>query len=153
MHRHDALRRKNEIQQAEHRLFHLAGIGRTADQNDFALEIHRNHRFAAGSVTFGVGAKARQVDDRVLGRETGQLVGLGAHEQGADKQIVPRKLVDHAHPQAVLGLRAAVEVGHEQQVLVAEREQEVVVQPVERLRVHRLVGLAPPHGAFARPCS
>ena len=57
----------------------------------------------------------------IFGREAGQLVGFGPHQQRADEQVVPRELVDHAHADAMLGLRSAVEVGDEQLFLVAER--------------------------------
>src|ERR1051325_5874911 len=48
----------------------------------------------------------------------------------------------------MLGLRTAVEIGHEQHVLLAKREQEIVVQAVERVGLHRLVDFAPPDGRF-----
>ena len=78
------------------------------------------------------------------GAKSGQLVGFRAHQQGADEQVVPGKLVDHPDAHAMLGLRPAVEVGDEQLVLVGERQQEIVVEPVERVRVHRLVAVVPP---------
>ena len=41
VHRHDALRRQQEVEQAEHRLLHLAGIFGAADQDQLLLEIDR----------------------------------------------------------------------------------------------------------------
>ena len=51
---------------------------------------------------------------------------------------------------AMLGLRAAVQVGDEQRVLALQRVEEVGVEAVERVRLHRPVRLAPPDRVFAR---
>ena len=107
MHRHDAARRKDEVQQAEHRLLHLAGVGSAADQDQLLREVDRDDRLAAGAVALGIGAEARQVDDRIVGIETGQIVRFGTHQQRADEEIVPGELVDHTHTHPVLGLRSA----------------------------------------------
>ena len=47
---------------------------------------------------------------------------------------MPGELVDHPHLHPVLGLRAAVEVGDVELVLVAERGEEIVLEAVERIR-------------------
>ena len=150
MHWHDALRRKQEIEEAEHRLLHLAGISGAADQDDLLLKVDRDHRLAPAAVTRRVRFEARQVDDQIFRLEIRQLVGFGADKQGADEQIVPGQLVDDPDADPVLGLRPAIEVGHEQFVLAAERFEKIVMQPVERFAVHRDIGLAPPDGALGR---
>ena len=66
----------------------------------------------------GIGLEAGQVDDRVFGHEAGQLVRRRAHQQRADEQAVPGQLGDHAHVDAVFGLRAAEQVGDVELVLV-----------------------------------
>ncbi len=99
-------------------------------------------------MALGIGLEARQVDDRVLGREAAELVGGRAHEQRADEQVVPGELVDHAHVDAVLGLRAAEQVGDVERVLGAECGEEVGLEVGEVLGGHRHVDLAPPHGVL-----
>ena len=71
VHRHHALRRQVEVERGEHRLLHLAGIGRAADQHDLAGEIDRHHRVGAfaAAVTLGVRLERRQVDDGHLRHE------------------------------------------------------------------------------------
>ena len=96
------------------------------------------------AVTLGIGAEARQVDDREFRLEAGQLVGLGPHQKRADEQIVPGELVDHPHLHPVLGLRTAVEVGDVKRVGDGERQEEIVVEAIERLAVHRFVAVVPP---------
>ena len=108
VHRHHALRRKQEVQQAEHALLHLARIFGVADQDHLLGEVDRDHRVAAAAVALGIGLEAGQVDDRIFGHEAGQLVGRRAHQQGADEQIVPRHLRDDADVDAIFGLAAAV---------------------------------------------
>ena len=63
----------------------------------FFGEVDRDHRLAAAAVALGIGAEARQVDDREFGLEAGKLIGLGPHQHRADEQIVPGQLVDDAH--------------------------------------------------------
>ena len=65
VHRHHALRRQIEVQRGEHRLLHLARVGRAADQHDLAGEIDRDHRVGAfaAAVTLGVRLERRHVDD------------------------------------------------------------------------------------------
>src|SRR3546814_3544743 len=54
-----------------------------------------------------VGAKARQVDDRIFGSEIRELRRSRAAEQGADELAVPGIFGDDLHRDAMLGLRAA----------------------------------------------
>ena len=149
MHRHDALRRQEEVEQAEHRLLHFAGISGAADQDQLLFQIDRDHRLAAAAVTRRIGAEARQVDDRIFGHEAGQLAGFGPDQHRADEQVVPGKFVDHADADAMLGLRAAEQILDEQGRLVCQRGEEIVVQAIERVGVHRPVRLAPPDRVFA----
>ncbi len=137
-------RRKQEVEKPKHRLFHLAGISGAADQDQLLGEIDGDDRLAPAAMPLGVGAEAGQVDDRIFRTEVGKLVGFGANKQGANEQIVPGEFVYDAHADPVLGLRAAVEILDEQGVLLAKRNQEILVQPVERFRVHRLVHRSPP---------
>ena len=71
VHRHDVLRRQIEVERGEHRLLHLARVGRAADQHDLAGEIDRHHRVGAfaAAVTLGVRLERRHVDDGELGHE------------------------------------------------------------------------------------
>jgi hypothetical protein len=147
MHRHHALGRQQVVQHAEHRFLHLAGISGAADQDQLLRHADRDHRLAAAAVPLGIGAEARQVDDRELRREAFELGRFRAHQQGADEQIVPGQLVDHPHVDAVLGLRAAIEVGDEQRFLARQRGQEIGLERSEMLRLHRLV-VVPPDGVL-----
>ena len=72
VHRHDVLRRQIEVERGEHRLLHLAGVRRAADQHDLAGEIDRHHGVGAfaAAVTLGVGPERRQIDDGEFGDET-----------------------------------------------------------------------------------
>jgi hypothetical protein len=73
---------------------------------------------------------------------------LGAHQQGADEQVVPGELVDHAHVDAVLGLRAAEQVRHIERSLSASAARKSSFSAAKCSGRHADVGLAPPHGAF-----
>src|SRR3546814_2839299 len=53
------------------------------------------------------------------------------------RSVVPGELVDDAHADAVLGLRAAIEVGDEQRVLLGDLGQEIRLQRREMRRRHR----------------
>ncbi len=94
-----------------------------------------------------VGPEAGQVDDGELGLEAGQVGGLRADQKGADEEVVPGELVDHPDPDPVLGLRAAVEVGDEQGLLLSQRGHEIGLQGGEMVARHRLV-VVPPDGGF-----
>ena len=72
--------------------------------------------------------------------------GLGPHQQGADEQVVPGQFVDHPHLDAMLGLRAAEQVGDVELVLLAKRGEEIRLERGEMFRRHGDVGLAPPDG-------
>jgi len=47
MHRHDAARRQEEIEGAEHRFLDLARVGRVANENDLAGKVDRDDGFGA----------------------------------------------------------------------------------------------------------
>ena len=94
----------------------------------FFGEVDRDDRLAAAAVALRIGAEARQVDDRVFGREPRQLVGFRPHQQGADEQVVPGEFVDHADLDAMLRLRPAEEIRDVELLLVGQRQQEIVLQ-------------------------
>ncbi len=56
---------------------------------------------------------------------------------------MPRKLVDNADSDAVLGLRSAEQILDEQLVLIAQRSQKVGLQRGEMRRAHRRI-IVPP---------
>jgi hypothetical protein len=60
--------RAGVVQRREHRLLHLAGIIRPADQTILRAKSITT-TFSERTVTFGISAKAQHVDDGELGRE------------------------------------------------------------------------------------
>ena len=148
MHRHHALGRQQIVEDAEHALLHLAGIGGAADQDQLFGQVDRDHRFAAAAMARGIGAEAGQVNDGIFGRKSGQFLCGRPHQQRADEQIVPGKFVDDAHIDAMLRLRSAEQVGDVERVLFAQRLEEIVLQCREMLRRHRDIGVAPPDRVF-----
>ena len=121
MHRHHVLGRQVEVERGEHRLLHLAGIGRAADQDDLTGEIDRHHGVGAfaAAMTLGVRPERRQVDNGHLGHEAGELLEIGTAQQLTDKQRVPGVLGEDAHLDAIGMIGAAVEVLREQLLALA----------------------------------
>jgi len=110
MHRHDAFRRQKVVQHCEHRLFHLTGVGRSADEDDLSGQVAGDDRFASASVPRGIGFEARQIYDRHFRREGSKLRSLWPQQQVADEQGVPGILCIDPHRQAVLWIRSAIQV-------------------------------------------
>ena len=125
MHRHDALNRKLVVQDAENRLLHLTGIGCTANKDQLFGKVHGDDCLAPASMTRRIGAKTGQIDDRKFRRERGEFVCARANKERADKQAVPRKFVDDADVHAVLRLRPAEQVLHEQRFFRRDRCHEI----------------------------
>ena len=148
MHRHDALRRQQVVEEGEDGLLHLAGIGRAADEHDHARQVAGNDRFGAAAVTGRIGLEVRQIDDGHLRHEGGQLFRLRADQQVADKQRVPGKLGIDTHGKTIGCLGAAVEILREQ-ILTLGMIEEVAQQNVELLRRHLCV-VVPPDLIFGR---
>jgi hypothetical protein len=134
------------IERGEHRLLHLAGIGRAADQHDEPREIDSDHGLRARAMALGIGAEGRQVDDRHLRHEAFELRRLRPDQQVADEQRMPGEFGDDPDRQFLRGICAADEILHEKVALRGMRD-EVGVKPLEDLRRHRLVGV-PPDGVF-----
>ena len=109
-------RRQIEVERGEHRLLHLAGVGRAADQHDLAGEIDRHHGVGAfaAAVTLGVGLERRQIDDGEFGHEAGELGALGTDQQLADEQRMPGQFGEDAGLDLVFRIGAAVEILREQ---------------------------------------
>ena len=150
VHRHHALRGQEVVEEAEHALLHLARILGVADQDQLFGEAHRDHRVAAAAVALGIGLEAGQVDDGVFGDEARDFFRRRAHQQRFDEQVVPRHLGDHAHVDAVFGLRAAEQVGDIELFAVFEVGEEIGLEHGEMLRAHRLVDRAPVDGGLGR---
>ena len=75
MHRHHSLGWQQIIQNAEHRFFHLTGVGSASDQDKLFGKVNRNHGFAPATVACRVGPKAGQIDDGIFRNKSGQLIG------------------------------------------------------------------------------
>ena len=146
VHRHDVLGRQHIVEIGEHRLLHLARIGRAADQHDAAREIAGDDGGRAGAVAGGIGLEARQVDDGEIGRIGGQLFRLRTDQEVADEQGVPRQFREHAGAHAQGGIGAAVEVLRVER-LAARMGQEVLVERLELLGRQRAI-VVPPDLAF-----
>ena len=125
MHRHHALRRQVEVQRGEHRLLHLARVGRAADQHDLAGEIDRDlgvGAFAA-AVTLMVRLERRHIDDGHVRHEARELRALRTDQELADEQRVPGVFGVDADLDAILRIGAAVEVLRVQRLALRMREE------------------------------
>ena len=145
VHRHHVLGRQIEVERGEHRLLHLAGVRRAADQHDLAGEIDRHHGVGAlaSAVPLGVRLERRQIDDGEFGHELGEFVALGADQQLPDEQRVPGEFREHARPDPVFRIGAAVQILHEQFHALGMRLK-IGEQIVEVLLRHFAVAV-PPH--------
>ena len=148
VHRHHALGRKQEVQDPEHALLHLAGIAGAADQDQLLGEAYRDHRLSAAAVALGVCNEARQVDDCIFRDELVEIAGSRAHQHGVDEQRMPGEFGDYADVDPVVFLRPAEQVGDIELFLGAKRGQKISLERVEMLRTHRLVDVAPPDGVL-----
>ena len=63
-----------------------------------------------------------------------------AHEQIALLML----LIDDADPDTMLGLRSAIEISDVKLILVGQCQEEILMEAIERGRVHRLVAVVPP---------
>ena len=144
MHRHHAAFRKQIVERGEHRLLHLAGIGGAADQHDHAAEVDGDHRFRMRAVPRRIGAERRQVDDRHVRHEAGEIGSFGADQEVADEQRVPGVLGHDPHRQTMRGVGAADQILDEE-VPVRRMRQKVGMERIEGCRRHRLV-VVPPDG-------
>src|SRR3546814_17785000 len=73
---------------------------------------------------------------------------FGPHQQRADEMGMPGVFGDDPHLHAIFGLRSAEQILREQRFLGGELGEKIILQRREMLGRHRLVGLAPPDGAF-----
>ena len=146
VHGHDALRRQNIIQEAEHRFFHFAGIARAADENDLAGQVDRYDCFAAAAVPLRIGLERRQIDDCHLRLEGGEFVRRGANEQVTNEKRVPSIFGEDPDIDPMRRVGAAVKVLNEQ-ALAPRMRNEVGAQAVE-LRPAQGIRIVPPDGVF-----
>src|SRR3546814_13190214 len=93
------------VEDAEHRLLHLAGILRAADQDQLLGEVDRDHRFAALAILRRVGAEARQVVAPIFGRAACQLPHGRPAPTMADSLPFPGRFGADLTRDALLGLQ------------------------------------------------
>ena len=150
MHRHHALRRQIEIQCREHRLLHLAGIRRPADQHDLAGEIDRHHGVGAvaAAVTFGVRFERRHVDDGHVRYVARKLRARRADQKLANEQRMPGVFGEDPRLDAVFRVGAAVEILREQRLALGMGDE--VLQQIVKVLFALLAIAVPPDGVFGR---
>ncbi len=143
VHGKHALERQEEVEHGEDRFLDLAGIAGAADQDDAPLQVQDDEDLRIGAVFLGVGVEAGRLDDGEFGDVVVQLFDRQADEQVAGEQAVPGVFGDDADGQVVVGMGGGGGVLHED-VAPLEIGGDQLVQPVELLRLIRLVDLAPP---------
>ena len=148
VHRHDALLGEEVVEDREDRLLHLASIGRAADQNELLRKVHGNDRLAARAMTRRISLEAGQIDDRIFRNEISQIGRFRTHKQGADEEIMPGELIDHADFHAIFRLRATEQIGDVKRALLAKRREEIFLQRCKLFRRHRTIDVPPPDGIF-----
>jgi len=99
-------------------------------------------------MAFRVGAEARQVDDRQIRAEAGEIGTGRPAQQVADEERVPGILREDAHADAVLRVGAAVQVLHEE-IAFSRLGQEVGVQH-RKLRLAQRLIVVPPDLVLGR---
>ena len=142
MHRHDVLRRQDVVEEGEHRLLHLARIARAADQHDLAREVAGDDGLAARAMPLGIGAERRQIDDRQIGDEGGEILGRRTDQEIADEERMPGVFGEDARAQAQRRVGAGVEILGEQRLALGVGD-EIGEQRVEMLDRHRVVVVPP----------
>ena len=142
MHRQHALGRQQEVQNAEHRFFDLAGVPGAADQHQAALEIDQHKGAGIDAVLSAAGFQARHLNDGEPRLEVGQFGGRRLNEHIACEEIMPGGLGDHPDRQAEGRVGASVAILHEN-LAPLQIGGGALVQNVERLGGDRSVNLAP----------
>jgi hypothetical protein len=80
--------RRVVVEQREHRLLDLAGIGGAADQDDVARHVERDHHLGPRAVAGRIGLEARQVQDGRVGGEVGAAAGTSSCRMNSACQAV-----------------------------------------------------------------
>jgi len=96
----------------------------------------------------GVGLERRQRDDREVGLEAHELIGVRPYEQVAREQAVPRQLRDDAHAQPVPRVRAGEHVLRVDLVR-ADELLHAAEESVEAIAADGLVSRVPPDCVLA----
>ena len=140
VHRHDAPGRQQVVQQREDRFLDLAGIVGPADQDQLLREADGDDRRTPAAVGFGVGRKARRMENRPFRVAAGRAGRR--QEDVACEEAVPRLLRHHAHGQPVRRVGAGVAVLHEE-FPALQMVNDTAAKRLEFLRRHPPVDLAP----------
>ena len=148
MHRHHAFPRQQVVQQREDRLLVFTGIGGVRDQDFFCVKIQRDHGLGAAAMPCRVGLEAGAIDDCPIRHETVEFRALGAAQQVADKQAVPRHFGNDADVETMRGFGTGVEVLDEV-VAALHMCQHVFAQGRKCFGCHRRV-VFPPDRVFDR---
>ena len=149
VHGQHAAKRQQVVQDREDCLLVLAGVAGAANQHFAGGEVDRHRHVRAGAVPGRIGLERRRHEHRELRFKGGQVPGGRDDEEVAHEQALPRQFLDEADRQAVLGIRAGVEILHEE-FLVLQVRDDVAAQRVEVGGLDRPVDLAPPDIALAR---
>ena len=148
MHRHHVFWRQKIVQYREYRFLHFAGIGRAADENEFALEGDRYDRARCSAMYCRVSLESGKVDDGELGIECLTFASFRFNEQMLNEERMPCVLGNYTNWQAMGPVSAAKKILDKNLAPLgvgAERIQ----QCVEIRRGHRLV-VVPPDVFFDR---
>ena len=148
MHRKHAFQRQQVIQNREDRFLDLARVSRVADDGKFLLERQADKGVAGGVIHSGHALERRHGNDRKLRHKAFVFFErLRQDEHVAHEMTVPGQFGHDAHRQAIVFVRAAVDILHED-IASLQESQQAVIQFVELVRRKRTVVHAPPDIVF-----
>ncbi len=125
-----ALEREQVVHDGEDRFLDLTGVAGAADDDHLPIHVEQDECLAAGVLLVWIGLEVRALDDRVVGLEARQDVGVElSDEHGTCKEVVPGMLGDHPDLDAVVGVGSGITV----------LDEDVLVLHVRTEPVHDLV--------------
>ena len=143
MHGKDAFLRQDEVHHGEDGFLDFSSVAGATD-DDFLRSVVDDHKaLGVQTVALRVGLKVRCMENGKFGLVLGQLFCIRADEHVASERVVPGVVVDHADGQGFGKVRAAVQILHEQRILLRQELYDLGSHTDEGVHVGRDVDIPP----------
>src|SRR6185437_13085586 len=142
MHRKNVAVWQQEVQNAEDRFFHLAGILCAADQNNAASKVHKDKCGGAGAIAFWNSLKLRRGDDGEFRYMSSEFLRGGTQEKLADEERMPCVFRNHLNRHAIAWVGPREEILYIN-VMASKMNKHALQQCIEPCRIEGMIHAAP----------
>ena len=140
--------RQDKVQDTENALFHLARIGRAADQDHLACKVNDREVPLARTIRYGICQELRHLDDQPVMCKINNFLFRRTDEQVITEKIGPWCSIHNTYSYSVLRVGPGIGISYPH-FLTSQKRSNLIIKGIKRFRCERDVHITPVNSLFS----